>query len=417
MRTALFLAALTACRHHEWNDTDTVPVPGDTEALFADTVVGLDAALPAVTVDGAILGIVGLGDVDGDGTDDVAVQLADHAEVWRGSELVAGASAPWLVFDGATGIASAGDVDGDGLADVLAGSEDAWALHPGGGAAFATFTPGSGRRMRAMAAGDVDGDGVPDLVGTEYVPDTGRAHEEVYVAPGVALTAGSHPLEDGEGAYGAVVDDDGSGPASVALVDVDGDGLDDIATGAVRNFAAFHLGDSVGGSTGLSDQEIHLHTCHPDEACPNGTTVGSAGDVDGDGVPDLLVAAFPTGTSFVIPGAALAADAYHTQWVGGTLATERAIDGAGPLVGIGDVDGIGFADVLASDGTVAYLLFGHQIANQAAVSVDVAVHRFEGFAADGALVIGAPGDVDGDGMPDFALADANGTLRIVLNPR
>ena len=194
------VALLVGCpRDEDPVDTGSVLDVGN---VFPDADVGVDAALPAVSAGGTILAVVGLGDLDGDGKAEVAVQLADHVEVWRGADLVAGnADEPWLTFTGATGVAPAGDLDADGKDDVLAGDDAAWRYFRGadlaGGAvaagdAHATFTAGEGRRFRIMSGGsDVDGDGVIDVVGSQYLPnDNGRAREEVYVLSGVDVRAG-----------------------------------------------------------------------------------------------------------------------------------------------------------------------------------------------------------------------------------
>ncbi len=397
------------------------------ERIFATDALTPDAAAASIDAGAAVVALVGLGDLDGDGAAELAVLRADDALVFRGADLAGAFTAAdaWLTLDAVTGIHPGGDLDGDGLADLVAGAATAWGVFRGrdlaGGTvtvadAWARFTASGDHAVRVLAGGgDADGDGVHDLVGSEFVPDDPSPHEEVRVYSGAGLSSGDHAITDGIDAYGSIVDDDGSTASAALFGDVDGDGRLDLATGGVRAFASVHLGASLGGSAFLSDQEVHVHTCEPG-TCTRGVGVGGAGDIDGDGVDDLVLSAFPDGTSWVIPGFALGEDVYQTQLVGGILAESRAITGAGALVGLGDLDGNGFVEVLAAVGDEAALLLGNQVANQDTVDVSDAIHTLVGFAPGGTLLVGAPGDLDGDGAPDLAVADAAGTVHVVRTP-
>jgi hypothetical protein len=168
----------------------------------------------------------------------------------------------------------------------------------------------------------------------------------------------------------------------------------------------------------LSDKEIHLHTCHPDDtACPDAVRVIPAGDADGDGAADLLLEGFPEGGTWFIPGTDLAEPGlYDSKLVGTTPVVRVLLAGAGPAAGLGDLDGDGYGEVLVAGGAgEALLLVGPHAACEGGgdtgggggVDVTAANHSFEGFSS-GDLVVGAPGDLDGDGVPDLLLGEAGG---------
>jgi glucose/arabinose dehydrogenase len=139
---------------------------------------------------------------------------------------------------------------------------------------FLAFEAGFTGGVR-VAVGDLTGDGVPDIVAA--AGPTGGPAVEVF-----------------DGATGAVVrsffayDPAFTGGVSVALGDVDGDHVPDIVTGAgpsggphVRVFS---------GATGALLREFFAY----DAAFTGGVSV-AAGDVNGDGLADIVTGAGPSG--------------------------------------------------------------------------------------------------------------------------
>jgi len=192
-----------------------------------------------------------------------------------------------------------------------------------------TAFPGTVRGGVFVAAGDVNGDGRADII---VAPDAGAPPlVRVYDGKSAALLASFYAFDP---AF--------TGGVSVAAGDVNGDGHDDIITGAainghvkvfsgstgaeIRSFLAFP-GFNGGVSVGAADVNYHGHadvivgagpgapgghvkvfdglTSHQllsffafDPNFPGGVRV-AAGDVDGDKVIDIIAAAGPGGVPHV----------------------------------------------------------------------------------------------------------------------
>ncbi|MBI5502272.1 MAG: FG-GAP repeat protein [Deltaproteobacteria bacterium] len=298
------------------------------------------AALPDRTLDspageaGAAFGLAvgAAGDLDGDGFADfvVAAPLLDggsgadegRAYVYLGSSTGPG-SAPDVVLGAAASVAqggaqfglavgSAGDLDGDGFVDLAIGApfRDTPAMDEGvvflfRGAA-AGPDPAAAIELRdpvtqvlaafgssVAAAGDVDGDGHSDLlVG---------APGQTYALPGdgsVFVLGGS--ATDPGGVSIAQLPNPGSesgadfGYASAGAGDVDGDGAPDLIVGArYQDGPPADAGAAyyyAGPVSGATmTADLEFRAPVPQDSARFGAAVGSAGDVDGDGFADLLI--------------------------------------------------------------------------------------------------------------------------------
>ncbi len=241
----------------------------------------------------------GFTDNDCDSVNEPAV-LEFGAEVWSG----------WRAGDQqGRRTAALGDLDGDGLDDVLVGSEYDSTLGENSGGVYALDGAATGSLEVARAllpdvpglffASDVDagvdvtGDGVADLlissVGSADVVGT------AWIVDGADwLTEGDATI--GEVQAGSVV---GSapgtyGPTSVKFVgDVSGDGIEDIALGeccgtssgsSTLGRVAIFSSDAFSGS--IEDAEVLIDGW---ENIYIGGDIDSLGDQDGDGLDDLLV--------------------------------------------------------------------------------------------------------------------------------
>jgi hypothetical protein len=334
-------------------------------------------------------------------------------------------------------VSSFGDLDGDGLADLLVGAPQ----HHGVGVAYivtgtprgqvslaeATTTVGgtfrTGQVGCAVAGpGDVDGDGLPDLlVGGSYV-GTDFGVGAAYLI--TAIGTGEQDVDDARATFRGSDPGDFLGAAVAGAGDVDGDGLADLLLGAPGHdhtttdtgAAYLYTGAPEGPRGPSSARSTFLGT----RVSGNfGTAVASAGDVDGDGRDDLVVGAPEAdeqGVAYLFvdpePGLTEATDATAT------FLGDHAYGYAGLAVaGAGDIDGDGLADILvgapgagiAHDGDGAvYVLTG---APHGATYLYAARTRFRGDAANAQAgrSVAAGGDIDGDGRGDLIIGSVQGS--------
>jgi hypothetical protein len=197
----------------------------------------------------------------------------------------------------------------------------------------------------------------------------------------------------GQGTFGAATSYHVAGaPYSVAIGDLDGDGAADLAT-------ANESSDTVSVLFGTGLGTFHLGASHSVGVRPRSVAIG---DLDGDGALDLVTANSLSDDVSVLLGAG--------QGTFGA-AVSYAVGDAPRSVAIGDLDGDGAFDLATANygtETVSVLLGTGQGAFLPAVD----------YGADDSPQSVAIGDLDGAGGPDLATANSDGdTLSILLNQR
>jgi Ca2+-binding RTX toxin-like protein len=378
--------------------------------------------------DDALVGGAGNDAIDGGYGNDVAVfagKAADY-EITRVYDTV-------FVRDLEPGI------DGDDGTDVVTGVEHlqfadgtvpvpplsaldlATPLGASRGATFSGAHTDDGSGLRVSGAGDVNGDGFGDVaVSAELL-------RRAYVVFGTAEGFGTPGLDLGSltSSQGFAVD----GPAIFGLSagDVNGDGLDDLIWGAANANTAYVI---FGNAAGL-DQGMSLATMLPSEGFAihgidaydsTGFQVNSGGDVNGDGIDDLIVGAhfadgpnnqrFGAGESYVIFGrnAALGENidlSTLTPDKGFVIHGAEPYSHSGVAVSIaGDMNGDGFDDIIIKSFIEAYIILGTDAGFGS--SLDLANLT----SAQGVVIMGvsshtgdlsSAGDINGDGFADLVL--------------
>ncbi len=321
----------------------------------------------------------------------------------------------------------AGEVAGNGEDDDCDGGTDS-PLDLSSTIAFIGEQSSDRAGIAVAGTGDVNGDGHDDLLVSAQEGGEGTLNGTVYLLQGPSTASMS--LAD---APTRLRGTDGSlaGGSLAGLGDMNGDGLNDFAVGAhldssggyneVGTVYIWH-GGALPENDPLSEGVGEL-VCAPDQDW-TGRSVASAGDVDRDGLADLLVSALtPAETSQVEMVAAF-------LWLGPITGVKSVVDGDAVLlageydieglegfhpVGAGELNGDGYDDIAAGWSAAgetssyvgaAYVLLGP-------VSGTVELRDAQGvwrggddydFVGSGAAGVG---DVDGDGL-DALLVGAYG---------
>jgi Ca2+-binding RTX toxin-like protein len=433
--------------------------------------------------------VTGVGDFNGDGLDDIAIGAENGINLYLVFGRTGGLPAS-LDLDGLDGtygivvkdfftwgssVGPAGDVNGDGYDDLAFGSidDDRRAVlfgRPGSLPEFLDYSffngingfvfegVSSGSRFSPIrTAGDINGDGFDDVIIGSY---RSGSNGEAYVVFGKAgafpatLTRGQLDGTNGFVMTGETADDR-FGYSVSAAGDFNGDGLDDLFVGApTAGSGSNGVGYVIFGkaqpfpamyplSTILSGQDFlgiaiyhFLSPYSADTALAVGTSVSSAGDVNGDGYDDLIIGG-PTsdkdgqarvGHTYVVFGRPNSwFTSLHTrsiEWTeldgtdGFLITGAEAQDLTGWSVsGAGDVNGDGLDDLLVgSYNTGSYVLFGKRSGFAPVVSL-AALQRSDGLALHvprdpwsdlgrthtGGFAVSSAGDFNGDGFDDVII--------------
>jgi len=460
---------------------ETPNVDGD---INCDGILGTSLALieplfvGEVELDDSGQSAVAAGDVNGDGLGDLLIGSPDHSEyqieggkaylvlgredgaAW--SEDLGDAHAIFIGDDVAYGqvgysVSSAGDVDGDGLSDVLIGAPgDDDAFPATAGSAYLLFGSALGAGgvfplseaavtilgeelydyfgNSVAGAGDVDGDGLADLLigapGSDADEDqAGRSYLFLGSSVMAWLSAGpSAPLDasDADLVISGSDEYSESGWAVDGAGDVDGDGLADVLIGAPADYVDDEYGKAylilgatsmprLGGGMSLSEADVALIG---QQGATAGNSLATAGDVNGDGLSDILIGAEEDATAHHRGGATylvfgrttgFPAD-YDLLSADVVLLGENMFDYSGTSVSsAGDVDGDGLDDVvIGANGNddvgsrtgKTYLFYGSDLLAGGTFSLSEAGAAFvgEGHYDRSGTSVATAGDVNGDGL-------------------
>ena len=413
-------------------------------SVFLGSASGVSAAASWATYGGqasALYGsaVAGAGDVNGDSYGDVVIGAPNYnttnafegqARIYTGSATGVLATALWTSTTGSFGganqygggaVAAAGDWDGDGVGDVMlgvgtSGAGRAYMLlgrstaFPKTTCTFVTTASGFGTALSSL--GDVNGDGYADVAVGQQFLTTNTGSVSVYLGSTACPAAAKYTV-----AGSATTQQFG---ASIAGGDYNGDGFGDLLVGAplytnveanegrALAFYGAPSGLSTAASNDISGGQANAQV---------GYSIASAGDVNGDGYPDLIAGApYWTNTAssegrvMVYYGNSTGYSATPSWTYNGGLAGAHlgwAVSGAG------DVNGDGYGDVAVGapdyNGTFtgcgrAYVFLGS--ASGLAAS-PVWTGEGEQATAKYGSALAMNGDLNADGRADLVVGAPN----------
>lgn len=431
-------------------------VPVDTassEELGAGTVsrkaTVLEISEPGT---GFAIAVAGAGDVNGDGYKDVLIgglnEADENGNAWLfyGSPQGVQTNAAWRVTGPHPGslfgihVASVGDVNGDGYDDIGVGASRFRRTHDRQGAAFIYYGNTNGPSLEpswtvegqyeaafvggaTCAVGDVNGDGFGDVAvaGNNYGVVTSSAGF-VLVFHGSNKGLGTSPAWEARGTQRG-----GNFSIISSALDVNRDGFADLIVGEPNYSGDFaHEGQIhlyCGSTNGLSAQPVWTTAYRPlgEPLVQNsyqlfGNSVGTAGDVNADNWPDLVVGAYYATNGELHEGKVLV---YHGSPTGfpnlpsWTIELNQPRAHLGHSVSLaGDVNGDGFSDIIfgapeagrnsLSEGLAA-VVYGSKngLSSEPSWTLDGTHPQ----ARMGQSVSGL-GDVNGDGFDDVVIAES-----------
>jgi hypothetical protein len=304
-----------------------------------------------------------------------------------------------------SGSVAVGDFDGDGILDLAVTGESNQSstvsiLLGNGDGTFrqgAIFANGTRLGVNAIAVGDFNGDGKADIVTTNFayiIPTRG-------IPGGVTESDVRVFLSNGDGTFQAaqIYSVPEGNPIFATVGDFNGDGVPDLVVADGGN--AWFPGTTVSILLGKGDGSFQGARSYPVGNMPRSVAVG---DINGDGIPDLVVAAYgyPSGTVNILLG----------NGDGTFGASQSYTVGYDPArVVLVDFNGDGKLDLAVAhvngNGTVSIALGNGDGTFQAA----------QDYAFGWGLGDLGVGDFNGDGYPDLAVPGYGdpGNVTILLN--
>jgi hypothetical protein len=448
-----------------------VPLYGGNVYVYHGSSTGLPASANWTKSEGYQFGysVSGAGDVNGDGYSDLIVgdpgyvytgspsTTPGKAYVYHGSSSGLSGTSNWSYTTSSSNydyamigscVASAGDVNGDGYSDVIVGMENRMTLGRVIGEAKVFHGSSLGlsgssswtetgelflseptlldaRFGKSVAcAGDLNGDGYSDIIVGAPSFDTNPDWSvdnmgKVYVYHG--SSSGLSPDADWTKAGTGTIDNEYFGASVACAGDINGDGYADIVIGVPGYVTGSYSGGRVyfyNGSSGGLGSTANWTQNSSQSGANMGACVSSAGDVNGDGYSDLLIASpnydngqTDEGRVFLYygkPGNLSSVNGY-----GNVVSESQEYSDFAIVSTAGDVNGDGYSDIIVGAPSYdngqtnegkAYVY--HGAAGGLSITPSWTAESNQALAYFGRAV-SSGGDVNGDGYADVIVGALN----------
>jgi len=255
-----------------------------------------------------------------------------------------------------------------------------------------------GSNPYSIAIGDLDGDGKPDLAVVNQGANTVSVFRNTSASGSITATSFAAKVDFATGSY----------PVSVVIGDFDGDGKPDLAV-------ANYLGSTVSilrNTSSSGSITVASFAAHVDFATGKNPYSIAAGDIDGDGKPDLALADQGGNTVSVLRNTSTSGSITTASFA----ARVDLTTGNYPLgVAIGDLDGDGKPDLAVVNGNSGTVSVFRNISSSGSIKANSFAARVD-FATGSFPYSIAIGDLDGDGKPDLAVANYyDATVSVLRN--
>jgi trimeric autotransporter adhesin len=358
---------------------------------------------------------VAIGDIDGDGKADVAVTnlAANTISVFRNTSssgsITSGSFATKVDFTTGSSPYSAvlGDVDGDGKLDLVVANEasntvsvlrntaSSGSITSGSFASKVDFATGTNPISIAIA--DIDMDGKPDLVTANFYSNTVSVLRNT-VGSGISSSSFAAKVDFATATH----------PYSVAVGDLDGDGLPDIAV-ANQGSASVSVLRNTSASGTITSSSIAAKVDFTTGTNPYYVALA---DIDGDGKLDIAVVNNSSNSISIFRNTASSGSITS----GSFTAKVDFTTGASPYnVSAGDIDGDGKVDLAVANATSNTVSIFRNTASSGSITSGSLAAKVD-FATGSSPRFVAIGDLDGDYLPDLAVANFSAnTVSIIRN--